>query len=137
MIDACPDQWAAHLNRKTGEIIMIPGEDSDGRDEDACKEDLERIESAPDEFVTLPSQRDVREYDIMEAFCETVADERKRERLQDAISGKGAFRRFKDMVDRLDVRDDWFAFKERALGEHARRFLKSEGIPFTDDIAPG
>ena len=134
MIDACPQEWTLYLSRKTGEVIMIPGEYSDvGRDEDEWKEDLERIESAPDEFVTLPEQREMREYDIMERFCHTVEDERNRERLLDAISGKGAFRRFKDMVARVGVRDEWFAFKERAIGEHVRDFLQAEGIAFKDD----
>ena len=138
MIDACPQEWTVYLSRKTGELIMIPGEYSVAdRDEDECKEDLERIENAPEEFVTLPEQRDLREYDMMEAFCDTVADERKQERLRDAISGKGAFRRFKDMVDRLGVRDDWFAFTQRAYAAAVRKFLEFNDIPFKDDVARG
>jgi hypothetical protein len=49
-----------------------------------------------------------------------------------AIQGRGAFRYFKDMVDRYGLRDEWFEFKERALKEIAREALEEAGIPFIE-----
>ena len=138
MVDACPQGWSLHLERKTGELHMLPGETSDaGQDDEESQKLLERLDTEPDAFVTLPEQREMREYDIMERFCESIEDERKRERLLDAISGKGAFGRFKDMIVRVGVRDDWFAFKERAYAKEIREFLKFKDIAFKDDVGRG
>ena len=73
------------------------------------------------------------EYRIMERFCDEITDDRKRERLEDAISGKGAFGRFKAMIEKLDVREQWFDYKHKAYAREARFFLIANEIPFSDD----
>ena len=130
-IDACPQEWCASIDRKTGEIVTFPSEDSWGDKEDFA-DDIARVESSQD-FIPLPTQRDMNEYQIMERFCDTITDDRKRERLEDAISGKGAFGRFKAMIIRLDVREQWFDFKRKAFARETRYFLIDNKIPFIDD----
>ncbi|MEF8874966.1 MAG: UPF0158 family protein [Candidatus Thermoplasmatota archaeon] len=69
----------------------------------------------------------------MQDFIQTVEDEDLREKLWIAIDGKGAFRRFKDVL-RLypDVRERWFEFKdervERRVVEWLERKLEPETV---------
>jgi hypothetical protein len=64
----------------------------------------------------------------MAAFAERQRDEALRERLERAIQGKGAFRRFRDLVHDEDLAEPWYAFStDRQLGR-AREFLAAQGI---------
>lgn len=66
-------------------------------------------------------------YDMSD-FAELQHDPNIANRLARAIEGKGAFRRFRDAVDQLDLADRWIAFShDRELGR-ARRFLAEEGV---------
>ena len=65
----------------------------------------------------------------MDAFVSTLADAHLREVLETAISGKGAFRRFKDVLQGYPKdRDRWFKFKEARELEYVRRWLASNDI---------
>ncbi|MDE8669946.1 UPF0158 family protein [Pseudarthrobacter sp. H3Y2-7] len=64
----------------------------------------------------------------MEAFAERQHDEALRERLERAIGGKGAFSRFRDLVDSENLTEQWYAFStDRQMGR-AREFLADNGI---------
>jgi predicted thioesterase len=80
-------------------------------------------------WLRLPSQRDANEYDMMSDFADTVRSQRKRERLEIALSGKGAFRRFKDAVIREGMEDAWYAFRDRRYLEFARDWCDENGLP--------
>lgn len=64
----------------------------------------------------------------MAAFIDTVSDPGRADRLTIAIEGRGAFRRFKDVLHRWPGEAArWYAFSEdRQLGR-AREFLAAEG----------
>jgi len=137
------DDWTAYINRKTGELISFPSdlerqlEDDEGaaalQDWEAEQlQDCKRVADDKD-FITLPSKFDIHEYSIMERFCLSLDDEPAHDRLLDAIRGRGAFRRFKDEVHGLGIRDDWFRFRNDALKRIAADFLEAESIPYVDD----
>ena len=64
----------------------------------------------------------------MAAFRRADATAELRERLQQAIEGKGAFRRFRDLVHDQNLADSWYVFSaDRQLGR-ARAYLADEGI---------
>jgi len=50
------------------------------------------------------------------------------------IRGSGAFRRFKDLIYRYNIEEDWFKFKDEAYKEIAISWLESNGFGFTDDM---
>src|SRR5262249_29194758 len=63
-------------------------------------------------FLPVPGADSRAGYEDMEAFIETVASLRLRERLWGAIRGRGAFRRFKDVLGRQPAElERWFAFR--------------------------
>jgi hypothetical protein len=69
------------------------------------------------------------QYRWMERFIATVEDEELRRRLNIAIDGKGAFRRFKDALMSHPVdRERWFAFRSERLRSCMESWLTAHGI---------
>lgn len=130
-LDAISGQIAAFINRRTGELYtMITDEFMIDDEDDEARKKREEIEDS-DDWVALPSKWDLNEYRIMEDFAAGLKNKRLQADLLDTIGGRGTFRRFKNMIDRAGLLDDWYKFKHEAFREFAADFLKSEEIPFT------
>ena len=134
----------AYLNRVTGEITTITDDDIAAveRDNDSSeRQDWEqgifeqtKIVVSSDDYLELPSQFDIHEYEIMERFCLSISNEKISEVLLDKIHGSGAFRRFKDTIYRYEIEKDWFKFRDDAYKEIAISWLESNGFAYTDDM---
>ncbi|MGH9316937.1 MAG: UPF0158 family protein, partial [Thermoanaerobaculia bacterium] len=69
------------------------------------------------------------EYGWMAEFAGTVRDARLRDLLEVALDGRGAFRRFKDVLfDRPAERERWFAFRDGRVREAAREWLAEHDV---------
>jgi hypothetical protein len=139
-MDLMTDETTAYINPKTGELITLTHEEL------ALAEDPEEAEDAPqwqkdllpkarevlasEDFIPLPGKFEIHEWSIMERFAGSLADAAVSDELYAAIHGRGAFRRFKDAVQRLGIADDWYRFREAALEETAVEFLETHGIPY-------
>lgn len=76
-------------------------------------------------------------YRDMEWFIDDLDDEQFAERLARAISGRGAFRRFKDTLStRPELMTRWFAFSEDRQRGRARHWLAVEGYVPTRSRTP-
>jgi Uncharacterised protein family (UPF0158) len=74
----------------------------------------------------LPSEVGYRD---MEDFAARVREPRTRDLLERAISGRGAFRRFKDaLLDYPDLRQAWFAFHDARGERRAFEWLIERGL---------
>ena len=74
----------------------------------------------------IPSRE---QYRMMERFIATVINSALKDALQDAIVGKGAFRRFKDALGRFpDERKRWFAFRDALLHRFILDWLKTNRL---------
>ncbi len=67
------------------------------------------------DYVPLPSRYDIHEYAIRENFCHPVAKPKIADDLFRSISGRGAFRRFKDAIRRHGIENDWDRFKDNGI----------------------
>ncbi|MGA2925930.1 MAG: UPF0158 family protein [Solirubrobacteraceae bacterium] len=68
-------------------------------------------------------------YEDLEEFVEQVADPRARDLLDRAISGRGAFRRFKDTLFEFpDLREAWFRFHDARMEHRAIEWLRDEEL---------
>lgn len=123
-LDVPSDEWVAYIHRQTGELVTITDYD---REEST---DALRAESSED-FIALPTKFDIHEYEIIERFCGSLADETLQEELFSAIRGSGAFRRFKSAIRRHGIEKHWFAFRQEAMESIAASFLDAHGIPYT------
>jgi hypothetical protein len=72
----------------------------------------------------------------MERFAQAVASPTESEELLDALHGRGAFRRFKDAVQRLGLTEEWYRYREAALEEIALAFLEANGIGYSREAKP-
>ncbi len=80
-------------------------------------------------YIEVPTAESYEGYRDMEDFIFTLRDERLQERLWGAIRGRGAFRRFKDVLAyHPRERERWFEFQEERLRERVLDWLESEGI---------
>jgi hypothetical protein len=69
------------------------------------------------------------QYRWMERFIATVEEPDLRQRLVGSIDGKGAFRRFKDVLMAFPVdRERWFAFRSERLKTAMEAWLAAHGI---------
>jgi len=92
------------------------------------------IEGAPDEdddpgrWLPVECEGSREGYRDMESFIDTLADPGQADRLRVAIQGRGAFGRFKDVLERTpDELDRWFAFSEERQRGRARTWLADAG----------
>jgi hypothetical protein len=114
-----------YLNLETGEIVFI----SDYMDEEEAEGLRSEIDNNLDRYKPIPRAESYEGYEDMADFVATVEDEHLRELLEVAINGKGAFRRFKDVLVRYpDERERWFHFKDQKLRERALEWLESIGV---------
>ena len=81
-------------------------------------------------WLRLPSQRDANEYEMMSDFSASVMYAEKRDQLEIALSGRGAFRRFKDAVSREGIADEWYKFRDKRYMEFARDWCEANEIPY-------
>jgi Uncharacterised protein family (UPF0158) len=80
-------------------------------------------------YIRIPFIESHKSYGDMEEFILSLEDQRLRERLQDAIHGPGAFRRFKDvLLDCPRHRERWFQFRDAQMRTRVLDWLEEEGI---------
>ena len=114
-----------YLNPKTGQMTRI------SQMAMALDEQEEAIGKAGGEenLLALPHVESHGGYRWMEEFAETVTGERLLGMLNVALNGRGAFRRFKDVLAAFPVeRQRWFEFERLKLLKMAREWAEMNGI---------
>ncbi|MBE6528167.1 MAG: hypothetical protein E7Z64_03235 [Thermoplasmata archaeon] len=117
--DAIDMNCEAYADLTTGEVILI----LDGIDE-----------------IELDEEHDIRpiffEYNVgykaMEEFIESLGDDSRTDPLWRAISGQGAFGRFRTAIDILDMEKEWYSFKEEYYFRKAKAWCEDEGIDYSE-----
>lgn len=137
------DTMSHYLNKKTGEVILISEEEMEAAESDEPIEEFpewqrENIKTAceiieTDDYIPLPSQFDIHEYEIMERFCLLVKDKESSDILYDSIKGRGAFRRFKDKIFQYGIEQDWYQYRNTAYRKIARQWCEDNGVEFRVD----
>ena len=132
-----------YLDKETGEVIVLLEEmfRYAEEDQDKVREDLpdwqkEQVKLAqdilfknPDRYIRIPERPSYEGYNLMVEFAEKVEDELLREKLYIALDGKGAFRRFKNVIaDYPDYREKWFKFRDEKMNKKVIEWLNSIGI---------
>jgi len=110
----------SYLDLETGEILFLSEYMDDGETEKL----RDRIDEDTDRYERIPKAESHEGYEDMVNFIGTVKDERLVELLEVAISGKGAFRRFKDvLLNYPEERERWFQFRDDRVQEKALEWL--------------
>ena len=130
---------AVYISTRTGHMVTVTDDLEmmldDENPPDWAKDIIPEVRQAlnSDEFVQLPDSYEIHEYQIMESFCYEIEDEALKNKLLNLIRGRGAFRRFKDLVTDKGIDRDWYQYRGSALIQIAREFLEEKNIPFIDD----
>jgi hypothetical protein len=91
------------------------------------EEESEAVE--PDRYVPIPQIETHDAYQMMVDFAETVRGAHLRELLAVALRGKGAFRRFKDvLLDYPAERERWFEFERGRERETIEAWAREQGV---------
>ena len=132
-----------YLDKETGEVIFlleevsryVEEEDENLRKEllDWQKKDIKVAQNIlfknPDRYIYIPEGSPCNGYHLMVEFNETIEDDLLRDKLNIALDGKGAFRRFKNVIaDYPDYREKWFTFRDEKINKKVIEWLNSMGI---------
>ncbi|HXX89178.1 MAG TPA: UPF0158 family protein [Acidimicrobiales bacterium] len=117
------------IDLRSGEVWP---ETVEGYDEGEEPEDA----GDPDHWLYVECEGSHEGYRDMEAFVSMVDDPERADRLSIAIDGRGAFRRFKDVLARWpEEQARYFLFSEERRRARARSWLVSAGIAATPAAA--
>jgi disulfide oxidoreductase YuzD len=97
----------------------------------AEREELDEMvdEISKERYRYLPNAESQVGYEDMKEYIETVKGANLKEKLSIAISGSGAFRRFKDVLNSYPKeRERWFKFKDEKVMERVNEWLDEKGI---------
>jgi hypothetical protein len=131
------------LNIKTGEIVLVTSEDLRAVEDEKSFDHLPEWEQENkmiaidvvenfENYVELPTKYEINEYEIMDAFCLTVSDQRKQDSLLRAIRGKGAFRRFKDKIIDFEIEDQWYSYRDERFKQIAIEWCQDNNINYIE-----
>jgi len=119
-----------YLDLETGEILFI----SEYMDDEETEKLRDRIDEEHDRYEQIPRIESHEGYEDMQDFITTVKDEHLVELLEVAINGKGAFRRFKDvLLNYPEERERWFKFKDERRRERALEWLDDIDVTLSEE----
>jgi hypothetical protein len=133
-----------YLDTEKGETLCIPDELMNALDGgESCEGlpawELELLPQAKEIFTgskryeEIPVRPSGEAYEIMADFTRGLKDQNLRHRLESALHGRGAFRRFKDALrEYSEVEKQWFKFKADRDKEEVKEWLESIGIEMED-----
>ncbi len=113
----------SYIDRDTGDVLVVV----DGQAED--EENRRRIAETPERYVRIDPASSREQYRWMEQFVASLEEQQLMERLLVAIDGKGAFRRFKDvLLSYPQERERWFNYRAALLHHHINQWFSSKGL---------
>ncbi len=96
--------------------------------------DLEELQDKKldnlDDVISLPTQQERNDYAIMEDFIAQVEDQTAYEWLTNSIKGRGAFRMFRATLNRFNLTNDYYQFRDDAYEEIAINWCNEYGIEY-------
>ena len=139
-----PDEVPIYFDKSKGEFLHINerffraiefGKTKEDFSQDWEKETFEQAKDVrnSDQYVRIPTNRDIHEWDIMKDFCYTIDDEDVKDDLLNAIHGRGAFRMFKDKIRHYGIREDWFDFRDKEFTKIAKQWCEKQDIEYIEE----
>jgi hypothetical protein len=118
------------LDLETGEILFV----SEHMDDEETEKLRDRIEGEFERYEQIPKVESHEGYRDMVDFITALDDEHLAGLLEVAINGKGAFRRFKDvLLNYPEERERWFQFKDDRMEERALEWLNDIGVTISGE----
>ena len=113
-----------YLDLETGKAVFVS--EMDPETDEVTPDELDEN---PDRYVLIEPPPSRITYQWMAEFAEAVRDGALAGKLLAALEGKGAFRRFKNvLLNYPGQREAWFRFEDAKVNEAVRRWVESSGI---------
>lgn len=123
ILEGDPAHGGGRIDLRTGEVWPQPAADHAREQDDEDPDDED-----PDRWLPVSCEGSQAAYGDMEDFIEGISDRDRANRLSIAISGRGAFRRFKDVLGRWPGElEAWYGFSDERQRGRARAWLAAEG----------
>lgn len=117
-------ETAAHVDRRTGKIHWEGGDDD-------LAEDLPSDVADESLYASVPHKRDLDlGHSLVSDFVESQAPHI-RDEVRDCFSRRGAYRRFKDLLDRRGLLQAWYDYEQKAVEDAIRQWAEEEGFEVT------
>ena len=91
---------------------------------------VDEIDELFGESIILPTQYEINEYQIMVDFIDTIENPEINSNLQRLIQGKGAFRRFKDYCNRMNIIQEWYEYRDKRYKEIAIDWCRKNELEY-------
>ncbi len=119
-----------YLDLETGEILFLSGY----MDDEETEKLKDQIDEDSDRYERIPKAESHEGYEDMVDFIATVKNERLVGLLEVAINGKGAFRRFKDvLLNYPEERESLFQFKDDIMQRRALEWLDDIDVTLSEE----
>jgi hypothetical protein len=138
-LDLESDELHSYLDPDTGDIVTFNDDEArmaeSGEWEDAppwMQEYLPKVKRVleDDRMLELRDRVHIDEWRMMQDFALEEAQCRCRSELTSAVHGEGAFRRFKNAIQRLGLEDSWYQYRQAAFEQVAKEWLEENKIPY-------
>jgi len=140
-VDFDSDMSESFLNTKTEKVCFFTHDELQAAEKgvdlsDSAQWYCEAVASAKyylenqQDYLSLPEKYDFNEYRIMEKFIARVVIPAQSEMLYQSIKGKGAFRRFKTVLTKLGLVDEWYEYRGKKLHEFVEFWCEENKVNF-------
>ncbi|HEM3660864.1 TPA: hypothetical protein U1C79_000766 [Streptococcus suis] len=113
------------------ELVYLSVEETGLESCEGLEEEIE--EDVTGRFVRLPTYYDFNPYTFMERYVYHLPDGDLSDHLSRAIRGRGAFRRFKNELERCDRLEDWYVFETQCYKELVLEWCQENKIAIVDN----
>lgn len=104
-------------------------ENGDVGSEEPTEEEQEMVGAIMAPMIPIPQAESYDDYNLMVKFTATVRDRHLHELLEVAVDGRGAFRRFKNVLASYpQERERWFEFRDQDLQRQIDAWLEEVGL---------
>ena len=142
-LETTSEETQFYLNVKTGEVVLkseaelLISESNEFEDEysdwdDDMQESTEALMDS-EEFIPLPDQYEINEFEIMEDFCDALEDQEKKNTLSALLHEKGDFSSFEQHLQQYGLTEKWEQFREDGYRQIAIEWCELNDIPYIDD----
>lgn len=123
-----------HSRDSDGYVDPATREVYSGADGEVFDHDGDVLEEIPDAWVSIPHSTSHKDFAVMEEFTELVSEPVARARLEEALAGRGPFRRFRDVIFSIDGMGPlWHDLRQARSEQDAASWLIDEELVTPDE----
>lgn len=111
------DEMTFYYSKKEQKIVFVSPHSDENLDTDSGN------------YLKIPDKKDFNEYAVMREFA-LKQPKQACELLQKALKEKGAYRKFKDAISKLNIEKFWYAYRDESVNLFARHWCEMNFVYF-------